>query len=423
MQINGNIPNFAQTIKNIKQTIKNKKLMKKIFTLLTMALLALGMNAESLIDFAQTKNGITVGGTCEFSTVKIHTNTDSKECIKFANGYTTESKLNENLVTLEVEGGFKAGDVVSIAGVFNNSDESKSAAVALFVLDSEAENGYTVLWTTDNFINGRTVAADPAVQTFTLTADADKLFLGRNGNTGTCVTTLKVVRGEESTIGEAADPHAPVTWDFTKLSDDDASNLAADATNWTPTEEESVVTRYANKFEVAKNAEFTLTANGAELEFTKGLIFSRTSAVTADKIRVDINKRLGINANNFSIKITGVAKDDEVKIRYASAKAEDERGFSVTNGTPSSFTTASADAVEQTITVSADGDIILTTTAGVNIFALSVNDDLPEYTGISVINAETEGAADAPVYNLSGQRVDENYRGVVIKNGRKVVNK
>ena len=27
--------------------------------------------------------------------------------------------------------------------------------------------------------------------------------------------------------------------------------------------------------------------------------------------------------------------------------------------------------------------------------------------------------ANAPIYNLSGQKVDQNYRGVVIKNGRK----
>ena len=26
------------------------------------------------------------------------------------------------------------------------------------------------------------------------------------------------------------------------------------------------------------------------------------------------------------------------------------------------------------------------------------------------------------VYNLSGQRVDENYRGIIIKNGKKIIN-
>lgn len=42
-------------------------------------------------------------------------------------------------------------------------------------------------------------------------------------------------------------------------------------------------------------------------------------------------------------------------------------------------------------------------------------------TGISKIQASA--AKNAPVYNLSGQRVDSSYKGVVIRNGKKFVNK
>ena len=42
-------------------------------------------------------------------------------------------------------------------------------------------------------------------------------------------------------------------------------------------------------------------------------------------------------------------------------------------------------------------------------------------TGISKIT--TTNVADAPMYNLAGQRVDSNYKGVVIQNGKKVVRK
>lgn len=42
-------------------------------------------------------------------------------------------------------------------------------------------------------------------------------------------------------------------------------------------------------------------------------------------------------------------------------------------------------------------------------------------SGVSNIQAETD--KNAPSYNLAGQRVDENYKGVVIKNGKKVVKK
>ncbi len=42
-------------------------------------------------------------------------------------------------------------------------------------------------------------------------------------------------------------------------------------------------------------------------------------------------------------------------------------------------------------------------------------------SGVSSIKVDDD--ANAPSYNLAGQRVDDNYRGVVIKNGKKVVKK
>ena len=47
-------------------------------------------------------------------------------------------------------------------------------------------------------------------------------------------------------------------------------------------------------------------------------------------------------------------------------------------------------------------------------------------TGIeSILNApsSTKNSADAPIYNLAGQRVSKNYRGLVIQNGRKYIKK
>ncbi len=42
-------------------------------------------------------------------------------------------------------------------------------------------------------------------------------------------------------------------------------------------------------------------------------------------------------------------------------------------------------------------------------------------TNISTIKANTD--VNAPVYNLAGQKVDNSYKGLVIKNGKKVINK
>jgi len=44
---------------------------------------------------------------------------------------------------------------------------------------------------------------------------------------------------------------------------------------------------------------------------------------------------------------------------------------------------------------------------------------IPDVTGISTVKAAQ--ANDAVIYNLAGQKVTESYKGVVIKNGKKVV--
>ena len=166
--------------------------MKKIFTLCAIALMAVGVQAETLINFAKSQSdGITVSGTTTIDVVKIKTNTTNVPGIKFANSYKTDGEVNGNYAELTVEGGFKAGDVVTIAGAFNNSDDSKLSAVDLFTIDGTTP---TVLFTTQQFINGRLVDDDPVEETFTLTEDAEKLYIGRNGNTGTIVTLLTVKR-------------------------------------------------------------------------------------------------------------------------------------------------------------------------------------------------------------------------------------
>lgn len=56
-------------------------------------------------------------------------------------------------------------------------------------------------------------------------------------------------------------------------------------------------------------------------------------------------------------------------------------------------------------------------TSGAKVFLFS-----GETTGINTIGA-TEKTANEAVYNLAGQRVDDNYKGVVIVNGKKVIKK
>ena len=163
----------------------------------------------TLIDYptkeAKAENGITLGSEVSVGTFKIHTNTDAVSGFKFGGGYTDGGVIKAaTTAVLSVDGGFKKGDKIQIAGALNNTNASKQAGVQIFT--GAAGESATVLWTSELFINGRLVADDPAVQEYTLEADAATLNLGRSNGlsspTATWVTLLKVVRETATGIQE-----------------------------------------------------------------------------------------------------------------------------------------------------------------------------------------------------------------------------
>ena len=145
----------------------------------------------------------------EVTTVKIHENADEVPAIKFGNSYKFAD--GKYIAIKPAEGGFKAGDELQVAFCFNNSDDTKEARVAVYAADTE-----TQLFLSELAINGRTNAADPAVEKFVLEADQDVLYIGRQGNTGLFVISLKVVRegGEVPPVVEPKEPEFPIasTW-------------------------------------------------------------------------------------------------------------------------------------------------------------------------------------------------------------------
>lgn len=209
-------------------------------------------------------------------------------------------------------------------------------------------------------------------------------------------------------------PHVATVWDFTKTTVE-----LLDPSKWT--EDAKTAGRYSYGTEIASGVFKDLGELGCSEGL--GLFVGRTGGdLAANSIRVDIGKQIQINASNGVYKITDLAKDDVVRIRYKSA-SDEARKFTVTNGDVTELEAPANSAEnaekEATITVAANGDLLLTQSKAINVFAITVNAVLPEATGISTINAETVN--DNVIYNLQGQRVDENYRGVVIKNGKKLV--
>ena len=147
--------------------------------------------------------GTTVLGASgvEISTVKIHTNTDAVNAIKFGSSYVYAD--GKWIAIKPAQGGFKAGDVLNVAVVFNNADDTKYCMADVYAAD-----GATRLWRSDSAstINGRTSAAEPIVQAYTLESDQDSLLIGRYGNTGMFITLLTVARAEGGDTPEPVNP-------------------------------------------------------------------------------------------------------------------------------------------------------------------------------------------------------------------------
>ena len=57
------------------------------------------------------------------------------------------------------------------------------------------------------------------------------------------------------------------------------------------------------------------------------------------------------------------------------------------------------------------------TVAGANLYTKAVS------TGISGTVVASKVNTNAPIYNLAGQKVSKSYKGVVIQNGKKFVQK
>ena len=159
------------------------------------------VSAQRIIDYPNSTEGITLKTTdynmvC-YSTTWINMHSNEVNGIKFAKSfkYYPDDYEEHYYATLTVNGGFKAGDIIEIVGVYNNSDDTKSSAI-VFYSDPASEP----IWCTEEFINGRTDDRDPILQTFAITQDTETLYFGRRGNTSTYILQLTVKRGEISKV-------------------------------------------------------------------------------------------------------------------------------------------------------------------------------------------------------------------------------
>lgn len=161
------------------------------------------------------------------------------------------------------------------------------------------------------------------------------------------------------------------TWDFTSMTQADKDLCAADA-NWIlGTDRYCYTAELSNSF---------LTANGTELAYAKGLKFTASAASekAEGKCKIRINfgsKRLELNGTSVSLIIPGLKAGQKVTVSAMTGKNGVARGLNATNITPVSgfFNSTSSEKQVNVGTVTADGDVTLTTSAGMYVYDVTVS--------------------------------------------------
>nr|WP_298658889.1 pectate lyase [uncultured Prevotella sp.] len=152
------------------------------------------------------------------------------------------------------------------------------------------------------------------------------------------------------------------TWTFGAMNEADKALCAADA-NWVLGTD-----RYCYTLALENEA---LVANGSELAYAKGLKFTAGAPTTKDegkaKVRLNYgNSRLELNGNGIVLTIPSLKAGQKVTVSCSTGKTGTARGLDATNITPvsGSFNATSANKVTNVGTVTADGDVVLTTNVG-----------------------------------------------------------
>ena len=247
-----------------------------------------------------------------------------------------------------------------------------------------------------------------------------------------------------------------VVYDFTSWKTSTVSALVADAaasktSGWSDVEKAADAEAGADPTEASKNNCFwcvaepnedgTLSANGEVIEELKGLKWNKAYTVKRSlAIAVNYPKALSDYAGPAYLwlgggknkipcfTIPGVKAGSTVTMEVESHKTSDARGVELYTGVDAdglvdaatkigdSFTPTTKDS--HTWTIDADCDVIVYNTNGCHIYSIKVE---AGSTGISTINAQK--TQNNVIYNLAGQKVGNDYKGIVIMNGKKFMQK
>ena len=413
--------------------------MKKLFTLIAAVFMAAGANAQTIASYdAGTKTGTwsIVGtnassGSLEYKS-KYNKNTTEVTTITFPNGATKDGAWN---YAVKVEGDFKAGDVITIQPFTQMAAKDISDGKYANILLYYEKDGTTPKQIADltgsatgalTVTDGHEQEGDPKTFTYTLDADYTNLFFARGGNTRINLMKVTIVRGEsggggEGGGGETTDESVIASWEASKQAGTATfayqGNVAADYTAKYNKNTTSVKTiTFPNSFK-ADNKD----AETGEVISTDWHYLKLTGEFKAGDV-VTIQPFTAMSSSDFTggTKYANIflysAQDADALIADLTGSAAG--ALTVTDGheqegTPKEFT----------YTLTSDyTDLYFGRNGGTRINLMKLTVTRPTTTAINSVSTVTV-KGNGKIYNLAGQQVTESYKGIVIKNGKKMVQK
>ena len=237
-------------------------------------------------------------------------------------------------------------------------------------------------------------------------------------------------------------------WDFTKWSDATIANLKADAAagaerGWSDLEaaDGSKVNAEGKCFwyQGTINEDGGLSANGVVIEELKGLKFDadyaakRSLAIAVEYPSTSLGDYaggaylwLGGGGSKQAFPcftIPGVKAGSKITCEMESHKPSDARGIGLYKNSYAAENLIGEQfkpTVKETNTweIAEDCDVVVWNTSGCHIYTIKVE---AGSTGISTVNAQK--TQNNVIYNLAGQKVGNDYKGIVIMNGKKFMQK
>ncbi len=254
-----------------------------------------------------------------------------------------------------------------------------------------------------------------------------------------------IVKAESETQGQS--------WDFTKWSAETVANLIADAAaskteGWSDVEKAADAAAGVEPTEAAKdncfwfagtvNEDGSLSANGAVIKELKGLKFDSDYAAKRS-LAIAVNypsTSLGDYAGGAYLwlggggskqtfpcfTIPGVKAGSKITVELESHKPSDGRGiglyknsYAAENLIGEQFKPTTKDTKSWDITE--DCDVVVWNTSGCHIYTIKIE------AGAANISTIKVAAQNGAIYNLAGQKVGKEYKGIVIMNGKKFMQK